>query len=179
MTSLLKVNFQYSDARRETRLFTFLPFLCPKLFCQVRPHGVVYFQSAILSALLIVYQKEDLVKQPMKSRDVLPKNVPGVGWVIQGWGGVCHAGVGWVIQGWGGVCHAGWGESYRGGVGYVMQGWGGSHRGGMIHTEHYHHLHTIQCGNYLELLRDPNSIVTTHLITYNHCGSTNSITTTN
>ena len=27
----------------------------------------------------IVYQKGDLVKQPMKSRDVLPKNVP-VGW---------------------------------------------------------------------------------------------------
>ena len=67
-------------------------------------------------ATLFVYQKGDLVKQPMKSRDVLPKNVPGVGW-----GGVCHAGVGW-------------GMSYRGGVGYVMQGWGGSHRGGMIHT---------------------------------------------
>ena len=39
------------------------------------------------------------MKQPMKSRDVLPKNVPGVG--------VGHVGVGlglgWVTQGWGGV----------------------------------------------------------------------------
>ena len=46
---------------------------------------------------------------PMNSRDVLPKNVPGVwwgrvGWVMVGWGGSCrggvgHAGVGWVMQG--------------------------------------------------------------------------------
>ena len=44
------------------------------------------------------------MKQPMKSRDVLPKNVPGVGWVTQGvgwggWGGVGHVGV---EGGWGG-----------------------------------------------------------------------------
>ena len=45
------------------------------------------------------------MKQPMKSRDVLPKNVPGMGW-----GGVDHVGV----EGWGG------GESHRGGVGWVM-----------------------------------------------------------
>ena len=38
--------------------------------------------------------------EPMISRDVLPKNVPGVGW-----GGVGHVGVGWV--GWGGVGHVG------------------------------------------------------------------------
>ena len=61
---------------------------------------------------LIVYQKGDLVKQPMKSRDVLPKNVPGVGWGVS-----CRGGVGYVMQGWGG--------SYRDGVVYVMQGWGG------------------------------------------------------
>ena len=47
--------------------------------------------------------------EPMISRDVLPKNVPGVGW-----GGSCR--VGWVV--WGGVGHV-WG-----GVGWVM-GWGG------------------------------------------------------
>ena len=40
--------------------------------------------------------------EPMNSRDVLPKNVPGVGWVMQGWGGSCrggvgHGGVGWVM----------------------------------------------------------------------------------
>ena len=86
----------------------------------------------------------------------------GVGYVMQGWGGsyrggvgwdgVCHAGVGWVIQGLG--------MSYSGGVG---------HTGGrMIHTEHYHHLHTVQCGNYLELLKEPNSFKTTHLITYSY-----------
>ena len=49
------------------------------------------------------------MKQPMKSRDVLPKNVPGVGW-----GGSCRGRVGWggwVTQGWGGVGHVGvaWG----------------------------------------------------------------------
>ena len=35
-----------------------------------------------------------------------------------------HAGVGWVMQGWGGVSHAGvgLGRSCRGGVGWVMQG---------------------------------------------------------
>ena len=33
---------------------------------------------------------------PMNSRDVLPKNVPGVGWVGHvGWGRVDHVGVGW------------------------------------------------------------------------------------
>ena len=63
-----------------------------------------------------------------------------------GWGGVSHAEVGWVIQGWGGVGHAG--------VEWVIQGWGGSHRGRMTHTEHYDHLHTVPCGNYLELLRE-------------------------
>ena len=31
---------------------------------------------------LIVYRKGDIVKQLMKSRDVLPKNVPGVGWGV-------------------------------------------------------------------------------------------------
>ena len=50
---------------------------------------------------MIVYQKGDIVKQLMKSRDVLPKNVPecsrgGVGWGR--WGGVHYEGVGW---GWG------------------------------------------------------------------------------
>ena len=36
---------------------------------------------------------------PMNSRDVLPKNVPGVGWggSCRGWGGVGQAGVGWVM----------------------------------------------------------------------------------
>ena len=33
-----------------------------------------------------------MVKQPMKSRDVLPKNVPGVRW-----GESCRGGVGWVM----------------------------------------------------------------------------------
>ena len=55
---------------------------------------------------LIVYRKGDIVMEPMNSRDVLPKNVPGVGW-----GRVGHVGVGWggVGVGWGG-----------GGVGWVM-----------------------------------------------------------
>ena len=46
---------------------------------------------------LIVYRKGDIVMDPMNSRDVLPKNVQGVGW-----GGSCRVGVGWVMQGWGG-----------------------------------------------------------------------------
>ena len=67
-------------------------------------------QAVLIAVIHIVYQKGDLVKQPMKSRDVLPKNVPGVGL-----GGVCHAGVGW-----GGVCLAG--------VGWVTQGWDDTYR---------------------------------------------------
>ena len=57
----------------------------------------------------------------MKSISFVPKIVPAVwmGYVMQGWGVVCHAGVVWVIQ-----------------------GLGGSHKGGMTHTEHYDHLHT-------------------------------------
>ena len=105
------------------------------------------------------------MKHPMKSRDVLPKNV-----LVVGWGGVCHAGVGWGVLCRGGVGHAGvgWGVSCRSevghrGVGWVMQGWGGvGHtgvgwviQGWMIHTEHYHHLHTVPCGNYLDLLGEP------------------------
>ena len=49
------------------------------------------------------------MKQPMKSRDVLPKNVPGVGWGGGRWVGVGHVGVEW-----GGVSGGG---SPRGGVG--------------------------------------------------------------
>ena len=42
---------------------------------------------------------------PMNSKDVLPKNVPGVGR-----GGSCRGRVGWVMQGCNGVGHAvvGW-----------------------------------------------------------------------
>ena len=74
------------------------------------------------------------MKQPMKSRDVLPKNVPGVGWVE--WGGMCNTGVGL-------------GGSYRDGVGHVGVGWGGSYRGGVGHIQNnlvieanHHYLHT-------------------------------------
>ena len=50
---------------------------------------------------------------PMNSRDVLSKNVPGVRW-----GQVGHVGMGWVMHGWGGVGHGGVGGSCRGGVGW-------------------------------------------------------------
>ena len=79
---------------------------CKEEYCKFTQITAEAAPSQII--VTFVYQTGDLVKQPMKSRDVLPKNVPGVGWVgwvIQRWGGVCHAGVGWVIQG---------------GVGYVM-----------------------------------------------------------
>ena len=87
--------------------------------CKMTGHGGAYFdynnvcaytRRWILSSLyhdstelLVVYQKGDIVKDPMKSIPFLPKIVPGVGW-----GGVGHArvgwsGVGWVMQGWGGV----------------------------------------------------------------------------
>ena len=67
------------------------------------------------------------MKDPMKSRDVVPKNVPGVG----------HAGVRWgrSYRGEGpmksrdvvpkNVLEVGWGGSYMGGVGWVVYGWGG------------------------------------------------------
>ena len=51
--------------------------------------------------VVIVYQKGDLVKQPMKIGSFVPKNVPEVGW---GWGGSCRGGVG-------GVCHGGVGHN--------------------------------------------------------------------
>ena len=37
------------------------------------------------------------MKQPMKKGSFMPKNVPGVGWVMQGWGGSYRGGVGRVI----------------------------------------------------------------------------------
>ena len=77
---------------------------------------------------------------PMNSRDVLSKNVPGVGqgrvgWVgvMQWWGGVggsCrggvgHGGVGWAMQWWGGVWWVmeGWGGSWWDQVGHAGVGW--------------------------------------------------------
>ena len=69
----------------------------------------------------IVYQKGDIVKDPMKSIPFLPKIVPGVGW--GGVGGSCRGGVGWGVSCRGGV---GWGW-----VGHEGVGWGGSCRGGV------------------------------------------------
>ena len=45
-----------------------------------------------------------------------------------GWGVSCRGGVGWVMQGWGGVCHVGVeigrvGCVIQGGVGHVGVGW--------------------------------------------------------
>ena len=66
------------------------------------------------NSLFIVYRKGDIVKQLMKKGSFVPKNVSGVGWVMQGWGESCRGGVSHVG---GGVCDAG--------VGWVMWGWGG------------------------------------------------------
>ena len=51
---------------------------------------------------IIVYQKGDIVKDPMKSRGVVPKTVPGVVW-----GGSYSGGLGHVGVGWGGSCRVG------------------------------------------------------------------------
>ena len=47
----------------------------------VMPRGFVYFQygNAFSIISFIVYQKGDIVKDPMKSIPFLPKIVPGVG----------------------------------------------------------------------------------------------------
>ena len=74
-----------------------------EIISNITTHNL-FQRNLFISQHLIVYQKGDLVKQPMKSRDVLPKNVPGVGG-----GGVCHTRVGWS-------------GSYRGGVGHVGVG---------------------------------------------------------
>ena len=84
------------------------------------------------------------------------------------------------MEGWDGVCHGGWslmewlGVSWRGGVGCVIEG-GLSWRGGVGHIQsnlaieaNHHYLHTIPPGNYSKLLGEPNSITTTHLITWNY-----------
>ena len=124
----------------------------------------------------------------------------GVGCVMEGWGGVYHGGglswrVGWVTEGWGWVgCVMEGGLSWSGGVCHGGVGWGGvrcvmegglSWRGGVGHIQNnlvieanHHYLHTIPPGNYSKLLGEPNSITTTHLITWNYWGSKNSITTT-
>ena len=83
----------------------------------------VSFYISYLEQQLIVYQKGDIVKDPMKSISFVHKTIPGVGWGV-----LCRDEVGHVGVGWGGVGHAevGWGR-----VGCVMQGWGGSCRGGV------------------------------------------------
>ena len=66
---------------------------------------------------LIVDQKGDIVKDPMKSISFVPKTIPGVGgvgWVMYGGdvscrGGSCRAGVCHVGGGVGWVDHAGMG----------------------------------------------------------------------
>ena len=75
--------------------------------------------------MLFVYPKGDIVKQPMKKGSFVPKNVPGVGWGMVGWGGPCRGGVGVGFGGVGCVMHL-WGGSWWGGVGHVGGGWGGS-----------------------------------------------------
>ena len=75
-------------------------------------HQYPYYMHNVM--YIFVYQKGDLVKHPMKSRDVLPK-------MFQGWGGVGLVGVGWVGNlgvGWGGSW---WGESYTEQLGYRGQ----------------------------------------------------------
>ena len=96
--------------------------------------GVCIDTYVIYQGFFFVYQKGDLVKQPMKKGSFVPKNVPGVGWggcVMEGWDGVgwgvggvgvsWRGGVGCVMEG---VCHGGVGW---GAVGCVMEGWGGSY----------------------------------------------------
>ena len=94
---------------------TFVPVKPPNAILKVKFSNNVKMCSQFLNKFsifkfgclyLFVYQKGDLVKQPMKKGSFVPKNVPGVGW-----GGVCHGGVGWCVS-WSGVCH--------GGVGWVI-----------------------------------------------------------
>ena len=97
------------------------------------------------------------MKHPMKKGSFVPKNVPGVGW---GWSGVCYGG---------GVCHGG-GLSWSGRVSHIQSN--------LVIEANHQYLHTIPPGNYSKLLGEPNSITTTHLITWDYWGSKNSITTT-
>ena len=57
----------------------------------------------------------------------------GMGWVVEGWGGLWMDGVGcggmgWVVEGWGGLWRDGVG---CGGMGWVVEGWDGLWRDGM------------------------------------------------
>ena len=63
---LLKVNFQYSDTCRETRLLT---FLCPKLFRDLTSSHVVLFtfsRSALLIYLHINFPKSHRIAHPCR-----------------------------------------------------------------------------------------------------------------
>ena len=45
----------------------------------------MYLSIIFLNLWIFVYQKGDIVKQPMKKDSFVPKNVPGVGWGGVGW----------------------------------------------------------------------------------------------
>ena len=76
------------------------------------PHEPIFSTRTLevhitMNCLCCLYQKGDIVKQPMKKGSFVPKSVLGVGW-----GGSCRGGVG--------QARVGWGLSCRGGVRWVM-----------------------------------------------------------
>ena len=146
----------------------FVDLLCPK---GAEPHHVTWvclymglftFSTAMLLALFHCLPKGRHSDGPHEFQGCSSQKYSkgwggwvmqgGVGWVIQGWGGVGHAGVGWggscmggvghegmgvggscrvgwVMKGWVGCVMQGWG-----GVGHAGVGWGGSSRGGVGHA---------------------------------------------
>ena len=89
-----------SDVVYSSTRLCLLYFLCvhPDFHGQNNPSQFL-LQPRQYKAMIFVYRKGDIVKQPMKKGSFVPKNVPGVGWVG-------HEGVGWMgheAVGWGGV----------------------------------------------------------------------------
>ena len=77
------------------------PAIEPNVGYRSRYYRLIY---SLNQPIIIVYQKGDIVKQPLKKGSFVPKNVPGVGWggscrdvVGHGGVGLGHVEVGWVM----------------------------------------------------------------------------------
>ena len=68
--------------------------------CKTDRHRSEGNADRLFSQLYVCLPKGIHSEAAHEIQDVLPKNVPGVGWGGVGWGGVGHVGVEWDGVGW-------------------------------------------------------------------------------